>query len=248
MAVHRARAPAGVAAPRSPRQWPGARPGFAACRPGGVSSSRRTRSRCARSPSRISPARQAQAASSASGEIRRRAHRNPHDPPPRPPRLRSADCARAPSAPRAAGAAPPPRQFRLQRPADEHPFAHVVDRDPRDERAVLRLDDDKRSKASRLIAADTGKRDTPSRSQSADLVDRTARLQSPGQDRLLELAVDVVRLAGARSHMRPSLPCLTSSGLDARARRPFPADMLEARETRVVAVNRFGRACERDAR
>ena len=82
-----------------------------------------------------------------------------------------------------------------------------------------------RSKASRLTAAETGKRDTPSRSHRASLSIGAPGSKRARQDRLLELAVDLVRLAvDALPHGSYRLPRRLTGRMLLRA------DMLEARD------------------
>ena len=195
-------------------------------RPGGVISIRRTRSRCARTPSRISPLRRRPrcVVSSLMEPDVQRVETRPVA------RLHRLALAREISLqslarPRAAIVAPPRRRFRSS-------SARRMNIRSRTSSTEIRATNEpccgsittSRSKASRLTAAETGKRDTPSRSHSADLSIGFARLERARQDRLLELVVDLIGLAvDALSHgfyrlRRPA----------ASARRLFPADMLDA--------------------
>ena len=114
----------------------------------------------------------------------------------------------------------------FERVTDKQPLAHVVDGDARDERAVLRLDHHQLFEGEPAHRRRDGKtRDGQPFAQSR-LVDWRARLQGARQDRLLQLAIDVLGLVvDALAHRLYQLP--RRSG---RRRRAFRAGMSEAKE------------------
>ena len=86
------------------------------------------------------------------------------------------------------------RNFGFKGAANEEPFAHVLERDSRDERSMLRRNVDQ------LVVGEAADRRRNRKARDAKspakfrLVDQTAGLQSAGQNRLFQFAVDGFRL------------------------------------------------------
>ena len=227
--LHRGAGARGIAARDRLRRSRACSASVACMRPGGVISSRRTRSRCARTPSsNLAAARQARDAASTARERRRRAHRSARGRPPPTALGRLAQivrqrraCPRA-SSRRAASAAISPSSARRMNSRSRTSLR----RNARDERAVLRLD--------------------PHQPLEGEPADRRRNRKARDAEPLAQAPSLSIGAPGSRRRTgslpsrrrRPAPPCCwrvrpfiaCSRRCEAFA-SPLPADMLDARET-----------------